>query len=67
MAFSVASWIEQEVLSLASSQKPSIPEGRGSSSLSFLVKSLQYFMGGSVSVILICIVKTVSCTEVQGD
>jgi len=46
---------------------PSIPEGRGSSLITFLVKLLQYFMGGSVSVILICVVKTVSCTEVQGD
>ena len=33
----------------------------------FLVKSLQNFMGGSVSVILICIVKTTPCAEVQGD
>ncbi len=31
-----------------------------------LVKSLQNFMGGSVSVILIRIVKTTPCTEVQG-
>ena len=55
--------LQVELLMIAVSARaidnPSVP--------TFLVESLQNFMGGSVSVILICIVKTFPCTEVQRD